>query len=84
MQAIPEHFAEANSLRDQILYVLTVMHKGSAHEVAAEVIELKGIASEDEVEDVTVSIEKELEELCAEGVVAELREHRQKKRYTLA
>jgi hemerythrin len=83
MARIPAHFNEAESLRDKISYVLSVMHKGSAKEIAAEVIELQGIASEDGVEEITVDIENELEKMNEEGSVVEVKEHRQKKRYSL-
>jgi DNA-binding PadR family transcriptional regulator len=84
MATIAKHFSEASSIRDMILYVLSVMHKGSAAEVAAEIVELQGIASEEEVADITITIEQELEKLLEEGLVKELREHRQRKRYLLA
>lgn len=84
MAAIPEHFAEANSLREQILYVLKVLEKGNASEIASEVIEMKGIASEEGVAGITITIEEELEKMKKEGIVAVLKEHRQKKRYTLS
>lgn len=77
------HFDEAISLRERILHVLSLMHKGSAREVAAEVVELQGIASEEGVAEVTVDIENELEKMLEEGVVVEVKEHRQKKRYSL-
>jgi hypothetical protein len=79
----PEHFAEAGSLREKILYVLSVMHKGSAGEVATELVELQGIASEEGVAETTVDVENELEKMREEGVVVEVKEHRQKKRYSL-
>jgi DNA-binding PadR family transcriptional regulator len=83
MATIAKHFSEASSIRDKILYVLSLMHKGSAAEIAAEIVELQGIASEEEVAEIAITIEQELEKLCEEGVVNELREHRQKKRYLL-
>ncbi|HEY1114008.1 MAG TPA: hypothetical protein VGE66_10620 [Chitinophagaceae bacterium] len=83
MEKIPAHFNEAGSLRDKIRYVLSVMHKGSAKEIAAEVVELQGIASEDGVEEITVDVESELEKMNEEGAVVEVKEHRQKKRYSL-
>lgn len=81
---IPTHFTDAVSLRDKILYVLSVMHKGSAGEIAMEIIELQGIASEEGVGDMTVDTESELDKMCEEGLVAPLKEHRQKKRYVVA
>lgn len=84
MTTNPQNFDEALSLRDRIIHVLSIMHKGSAKEVAAEVIELQGIASEEGVEEITIDIENELEKMLEEALVVEVREHRQKKRYSLA
>lgn len=84
MTTIPKSFDEALSLRERVTYVLSIMHKGSAREVAAEVTELQGIASEEGVEEITVDTENELEKMLEEGLVVEVREHRQKKRYSLA
>jgi phage tail sheath gpL-like len=83
MEMIPEHFTEAKSLRGQILYVLSVMKKGSAGEIAAAIVELQGVASEDGVAELTINVERELENMCEEGTASELKEHRQKKRYQL-
>ena len=83
MSTIAKHFAEARSIEDKIQYVLSVMHKGRVGEIAAEIVELQGIASEEEVADTTLTIEKELDKMCEKGVVKDLREHRQKKRYAL-
>ena len=37
---IPTHFSEKLTLREQILYVLSVLKKGAASEVAMELMEL--------------------------------------------
>jgi hypothetical protein len=73
----------SHSLREKILYVLSTMEKGSAGEVAQEVMELDGVSSEDGVADITHDIDEELKKLCHEGVVDKLKEHRQKVRYVL-
>lgn len=80
---MPKNFASEYSLREKILHVLSIMHKGSANEVAAEVVELQGIASEEGVESITVEIEAEMEMMAEEGIIAEVKEYRQKKRYSL-
>lgn len=84
MATIPSHFDEATTLRDKIVYVLSVMHKGGPREIAAEIVELQGIASEEGVAETTVDIESELEKMEEEGLVTQVHEHRQKKRYSLA
>lgn len=65
------------------MYVLSVVENGSASEVAFEIIELKGTSSEEGVADITFTIEEELEKMRTEGVVTDVKEHRQKKRYAL-
>ena len=81
--ATTSHYNPAGSLREKILYVLSTMKKGSAGEVALEVMELDGVSSEDGVADITNDTGEELRKLWYEGVVDKLREHRQKVRYTL-
>ena len=81
--ATTSHYNAAGSLREKILYVLSTMKKGSANEVALEVMELDGVSSEDGVADITTDTGEELRKLWHEGVVDKLREHRQKVRYTL-
>jgi hypothetical protein len=83
MLAIPQHFTEAETLRAKVLYVLSVIHKASADEVALEIMELQGIASEEGVAALTIDVEEELQRLCDEGDVTIVKEHRQKKRYSL-
>jgi hypothetical protein len=70
-------------LKDKILYVLSVMGKASPHEIAAEIMELDEISTEDAVEDISIEIEHELDKLCEANIVTKLREHRQKRRYVL-
>lgn len=76
-------YTEAKTLREKIVYLLTVMKKGSAPELAMEVAEMEGISSEEGLADLTISIGQELHKLCEEGIVFKLKEHRQKLRYTL-
>lgn len=70
-------------LREKIRYVLSVLQKGSVAEIVMEMIELEGIAAEEEVADRTIATEQELKKMLEEGGVNEVKEHRQKKRYTL-
>ena len=80
---IPAHYSEKLTLREQILYVLSVLKKGAASEVAMELIEFKGISSEEGVADLTIETEQELEKLCEQGIVVIVREKREKNRYAL-
>jgi hypothetical protein len=59
------------------------MEKASPHEVAAEIMELDEISTEDGVEDISIDIENELDRMCEEGILNKIKEHRQKNRYTL-
>jgi hypothetical protein len=81
---IPEHFSDELSFEEQLLYVLSVLKKGSANEIAIELMELKGVSSEEEVADLTVHTERELEKLQAERRVKALKEGHEKKRYVIA
>ena len=78
---IPSHFSDRLSFEEQLLYVLSVLRKGSASEIAAELMELKGVSSEEGVADLTLQTEKELEKLFTEGKIEPLREKHEKKRY---
>lgn len=80
---LPPLYKAAKTLRDKILYLLSVMQKGAASELAMEVAEMEGISSEEGVADVTISIEQELHKVCDEGVVEKIKEHRQKVRYVI-
>ena len=84
MEPIHQHFTEAASLRDKVRYVLSILHKASADEVAMEIMELQGIASEEGVAALTLDVEEELRGMKEKGVVDIVKEHRQKKRYVLA
>ncbi len=81
---IPQSFAEATTLRDKILFTLSLMHKGSAEELASEIAELQGTASEEGVAEINLAVEKELDKLLEEGGGEVVKEHRQKKRYALS
>lgn len=78
-----EKYDKSKPLRDKILYVLSVIEKASPNEVAAEIMELDEISTEDGVEDISVDIENELGKLYEQGAVRKLKEHKQKRRYTL-
>jgi putative protein kinase ArgK-like GTPase of G3E family len=84
MLSIPSHFTEAASLKEKVLYLLSMMQKASADEIAMEIMELQGIASEEGVAALIIDIEEELQRMTEEGIVTTVKEHRQKKRYSLA
>jgi len=84
MQSVPKHFNEADTLREKVQYVLTVLNKASADEVAMEIMELQGIASEEGVAALTIDVEEELAKMNEEGVIITVKEHRQKKRFSLS
>ena len=81
--ATNEKYDKSKPLRDKIIYVLSVIEKASPHEVAAEIMELDEISTEDGVEDISVDIENELDKLYEEGVLTKLKEHKQKRRFAL-
>jgi hypothetical protein len=70
-------------MKEKILYVLSTIEKGSTSEIAAEIIELDGICTEDGVAEITVEIETEINKLWQENVINKLKEHRQKVRYAV-
>jgi len=81
---IPQSFAEAATLRDKIVFTLSIMHKGSVEELASEIAELQGVASEEGMAEMNVAVEAEVEKLLEESKIEVVKEHRQKKRYALA
>jgi hypothetical protein len=83
MSNISHHFPETATLREKILYILTVLHKASADEVAMELMEMQGIASEEGVANLTIDVEEEMQKLQEQGKIVTVKEHRQKKRYGL-
>jgi hypothetical protein len=71
------------SLLDKVKHVLSILRKGSPDEVAMEIMERQGVASENGVEELTVETTELLEKLCEEGAVIKVKEPRQKVRYKL-
>jgi hypothetical protein len=81
---IANKFSEALSFEEQILYVLSIIKKGSANEIAIELIELKAVAAEEEVADITMHTERSLEKLLKENKVKLLKENHERKRFIIA
>lgn len=69
------------TLVEKIKHVLAILKKGSPDEIAMEIMEIQGVAAEESVGELTVETTELLEKLCAEGVVARIKEPRQKVRY---
>jgi len=63
----PQHFSDSLSLSEQILYALATMKEATADTIVTELMELRGIATEDGLEDLTIDINKELEKLFEAG-----------------
>jgi len=78
---VPEHFSSQLSLQQQMIYVLSLQEKGTPEEIAMELMELRGIASEDRVADLTTAIENELQKMEKEGLVTAEKEKGQPVRY---
>lgn len=63
----PQHFSDSLSLSEQILYALATLKEATADTIVTELMELRGIATEDGLEDLTIEINKELEKLVEAG-----------------
>ena len=81
--AIPQHFSPSLSFEQQLLYALSKLKKGSAGEIASQLMELEAISTEEGVADLTIHTEKELEKLLANGHVDVVKERHEKKRYRI-
>ena len=82
--SIPEYYSDKMSFEQQLLFALSTLKKGSANEISIELMELKGISTEDGVADLTVHTEKQLEKLCNGGIVKLIKEKHKKRRYEIA
>jgi hypothetical protein len=80
---IPAHFSDTLSFSEQVLYVLSVIKKGAASEVTMELMELKGVSSEEGVTELTIETEQELDKLSEAGAIVVVKERREKKRYSI-
>ena len=74
---------ETLPLKELILKTLTHMKKGSADEVAMEIMEIKGISSEEGVSELIQETKKELEKLVDEKKVLKIKPHGEKSRYVI-
>jgi hypothetical protein len=78
-----ENNIEGMTLPEKVKHVLAILKKGSPDEIAMEIMEMQGVASEESVAELTVETTELLEKLCEEGVVVKVKEPRQKVRYRL-
>ena len=59
------------------------MKKGSADEIAMEIMEEKGISSEGELQELVLETKEELEKMMLAGQVKKIKPHREKTRFVL-
>ena len=70
-------------LQQMILHALDIMKKGSADEIAMEIMEEKGITSEEEVAELIIETKEELEKLLEAGKVKKIKPHHEKTRFVI-
>lgn len=80
---IPEHFTKQLSLKEQILFVLSILKKATADEVAIELMELKGVATEEGVANLTIEVKNELKKMQEAHILKELTEADKQVRYCI-
>lgn len=78
---IPKHFSAQQPLSEQVLYVLTLLKKATAQQIAMELTELKGISTEEGVADLNIEVEDTLQKLHVEQIVKQLTEPDKKVHY---
>lgn len=78
-----KHFNQQASLQQQIAFVLSNMPNTSADEIAMELMELKGIASEAGVARLVIDVAQELKKMQKEGEVKEWLGEEGQERYML-
>lgn len=81
--AIPGKYSPDLSLGNRIMYIISVLKKPTADEVAMELMELQGISTEESVSELRRDTEQELKNLCNAGTIIKVKEHHQKTTYIL-
>ena len=71
------------SLGEKVVYALSLLKKATVDEVATEIVELDGIATEEGVADITIEIQEQLNKLHDDGEVKMVTEQDKKTRYSL-
>ena len=77
-----ESFSECFSWPSKISFVLFSIREGTAEEIAAEIVELEGVASEDGVSEIQHTVKEMLEKLYALGKITR-REESGTRKYSL-
>lgn len=80
---IPEAFSADMQLKDKILFVLSKLHRATPDQVAMEIMELQGTASEEGVAELIITVTQAMNELQHEGVLKGFTEEGKQTRYTL-
>ena len=71
---IPEHFSARHTLPEQVLYVLTLLKKATAEQIAMELMELKEITTEEGVANLNIEVANALDKLHEAHLVKQLTE----------
>ena len=66
---IPGGFSNDLSLNEKVLYVLSLLKKATADEVAMEIMELQGTATEEGVAELTIATTQALGHLQQQGLL---------------
>jgi hypothetical protein len=66
---IPSDYSDELPFREQVLYALSLIRRGTVAEVMVELIELKGLSTEESVADLTIETSEELEKMSREKVI---------------
>ncbi len=83
MMEIPQHFSPELSLQQQVLFVLSLLKKASVDDITAELIELRGVAAEGAVLNLTIEVEDQLVKMHNEGLIKQIMEPDKKKPFLL-
>lgn len=78
---VPKHFSAQQSLPEQVLYVLTLLNKATAEQIAMELMELKGVATEEGVANLNREVENVLRKLHDKHLVKQSTEPDKKVHY---
>lgn len=70
----PNHFSVEQSLPEQILYVLSLLKKATPEQIAMDLMELKGVSTEEGVANLNREVENTLHKLHDEKLVKQLTE----------
>ena len=80
---VSNQYSEHLQLNEKVLYVLSLLKKATADEVAMEIMELQGTTTEEGVADLTITTAEALKHLQHEGLVKMETESDKQTRYSL-